>query len=119
MTDPEFLPDYTVKGFSEVFGRIGDIVELGDGVRFHVYSLMVCAEENPKIIAHQLKIMRAARKIIFVAQTSSALTAEEKRRIKNHAADVASINPDCIEVEESTDLVKAPSGKIRLVIEEL
>ncbi len=119
MTDPEFLPDYTVKGFSEVFGRAGDIVDLGDGIRFHVYSLMVCAEENPKIIAHQLKIMRAARKIIFVAQTSSALTAEEKRRIKSHAADVASINPDCIEVEESTDLVKAPSGKIRLVIEEL
>lgn len=119
MTDPEFLPDYTVKGFSEVFGRTGDIVDLGDGIRFHVYSLMVCAEENPKIIAHQLKIIRAARKIIFVAQTSSALTAEEKRRIKIHAADVASINADCIAVEESTDLVKAPSGKIRLVIEEL
>ena len=110
--------DETVESFSEVFGRACDMIDLGGGVRFHGYSLMVCAEENPKIIAYQLRVNRKVRAVTFVAQTLRLLTESEKEQIRRHAADVAAIEVGCIKIEEAKELVKAPSGKIRLVIEE-
>lgn len=110
--------DGSVESFGEVFGRTGDMVDLGDGIRFHGYSLMVCAEENPKIVAYQLRINKQRKHMVFVAQTTSMLTEEERRQIVLHAADVAKIPSSVIAVEEAKELVKAPSGKIRLVIEE-
>jgi phenylacetate-coenzyme A ligase PaaK-like adenylate-forming protein len=50
--DSYIREDGTVESFSEVTGRLGDMIDLGKGVRFHGYSLMVCAEENEKIIAY-------------------------------------------------------------------
>ena len=116
MEDVDLREDGSVCGFSEVSGRTGDLVDLGNGVRFHGYSLMVCAEENPKIIAYQLRVNKSIGKIKFVAQTLSALTGSEKSHICKHAADVASIDPALIEVVETDELVKAKSGKIKLVV---
>lgn len=110
--------DGTVKRFREVAGRSGDMIDLGDGIRFHGYSLMVCAEENPKIIAYQLKVNKKKGIVTFLAQTLSPLTDGEKVRVQKHAADIASIDYRLIKVEEVSELVKAPSGKIRLVLEE-
>lgn len=117
MEDVLLGDDETVESFCEVSGRMGDMIDLGDGIRFHGYSLMVCAEANPKIIAYQLRVDKKRKKIIFVAQATALLTDEEKLKISNHAADVAKISPGIISVEEAKELVKAPSGKIRLVID--
>ena len=110
--------DGAVESFEEVTGRTGDMIDLGDGMRFHGYSLMVCAEENPKIVAYQLRVNKATKKVVFVAQTTSLLSDGEKMQISRHAADVAKVPASIISVEEAKELVKAPSGKIRLVIEE-
>ena len=59
--------DGTVCEFSDVTGRAGDLIDLGNGVCFHGYSLMVCAEENPKIVAYQLRIKKANGVVAFVA----------------------------------------------------
>lgn len=118
MNDVRTRSDGSVSDFLEVSGRAGDMIDLGNGVRFHGYSLMVCAEENPKIVAYQLRINKSIGAVKFVAQTLSPLTDAEKEMIRKHAADVASINTAKIIVEEATELVKAPSGKIRLVVEE-
>lgn len=79
---------------------------------------MVCAEANSKIIAYQLRINKQCKRVVFVAQTTAPLTEEERRRVVLHASDVAKIPQAIIVVEESSELAKAPSGKIRLVIEE-
>ena len=118
MEDVSLCGNGCVREFSEVTGRTGDLVDLGNGIRFHGYSLMVCAEENPKIVAYQLRVNKLLCKVKFVAQVLSPLSEDDKRKIQIHAADVASIGPEMIEVEDVDELVKAPSGKIRLVIEE-
>jgi phenylacetate-CoA ligase len=117
-SDSYIREDGTVESFSEVTGRVGDMIDLGNGVRFHGYSIMVCAEENSKIIAYQLKVNKKIGTITFLAQVLMPLSSSEILQIQKHAADVASISPECITVEEVTELIKAPSGKIRLVIEE-
>jgi phenylacetate-CoA ligase len=117
-SDSYIREDGTVDGFSEVTGRVGDMIDIGNGVRFHGYSLMVCAEENAKIIAYQLKVNRKIGRVTFLAQTLVPLSSSEILQIQNHAANVASISPEYINVEEVPELIKAPSGKIRLVIEE-
>ncbi|MBQ8125617.1 MAG: phenylacetate--CoA ligase family protein [Kiritimatiellae bacterium] len=118
MIDECVHEDGSVRAFSEVTGRTGDMVDLGEGVRFHGYSMMVCAEENPKIIAYQLRVKKKDGLVTFVAQTTAPLTEAERTQIQRHAADVASISPNQIRVEDAKELVKAPSGKIRLVVKE-
>ena len=108
--------DGAVESFDEVTGRTGDMIDLGDGMRFHGYSLMVCAEENPKIVAYQLRVNKKTKKVVFVAQTTAPLSESEKVQISRHSADVAKMPASIISVEEAKELVKAPSGKIRLVI---
>lgn len=110
--------DGAVESFDEVTGRTGDMIDLGDGMRFHGYSLMVCAEENPKIVAYQLRVNKQNKKVVFVAQTTAPLSEGEKVQISRHAADVSKVPASIISVEEVKELIKAPSGKIRLVIEE-
>lgn len=117
MEDPVVLEDKTVVDFKDVTGRTGDMIDLGNGVRFHGYSLMVCAEANSKIIAYQVKVSRSKRKIKFVAQTLLPLSMAERKNICKHASHVAGISPEIIDIEESRELIKAPSGKIRLVID--
>lgn len=110
--------DGTVASFAEVSGRSGDMIDLGNGMCFHGYALMVCAEENKKIIAYQLRVNKKSGTVTFVAQTLMPLTEDEKCQIKRHAAAVAAIDAARIKVEETKELVKATSGKIRLVIAE-
>lgn len=116
MEEPEVCSDGSVTMFSEVTGRSGDMVDLGNGVRFHGYSLMVCAEANPKIIAYQLKVEQSAKRIVFVAQAINPLTSAEKDAIVKRAAHISGLPESTISVEESNELEKAPSGKIKLVI---
>ena len=116
MEEPELCKDGSVSTFSEVTGRSGDIVDFGNGIRFHGYSLMVCAEANPKIIAYQLNVEQASKSIVFVAQTISPLTSDERGLIIERAAHISGLPKSTISIEESNDLEKAPSGKIKLVI---
>lgn len=117
MEDAMLRGDGTVESFSEVTGRTGDMIDLGAGMRFHGYSLMVCAEENKKVIAHQLLVDKAHQRVTFAAQTLIPLSEDEKRQIVRHAADIAKIPESVILVKEVEELIKAPSGKIRLVVE--
>lgn len=118
MSDPIMGVDGDIIEFGEVAGRTSDMVNLGDDVQFHGYSFMVCAEANKKIVAYQLKINKKLKKVKFVAQVTEALLEEEKKQISRHAAVVAKISEEMIQVETTQELIKAPSGKIRLVIEE-
>ncbi len=118
MEDPDIVHDGTIASFAEVSGRAGDLVDMGDGVRFHGYSLMVCAEANEKIVAYQLRVNRVLQRVVFVAQVLAPLSDEEKMVIVRKASHISGMPERTIEVRESADLEKAPSGKIKLVIEE-
>ena len=107
-----------VVGFDEVFGRTGDEVDMGNGIKFHGQSFMTCAEGFDKIVAYQIRVNRRLEKVTFVAQTLAHLSDEEKKEIVKRSAHMSGLSPNSIHVEEAAELVKAPSGKIRLVITE-
>ena len=105
-------------GFDEVYGRTGDEVEMGNGIRFHGQSFMTCAEGFDQIIAYQIRVDRKQGRVTFVAQTIAPLSVAEKSEIVKRAAHMSGVSSEAIAVEETAELVKAPSGKIRLVMEE-
>lgn len=119
MSDELVRPDGSVETFGEVFGRTGDEVDMGNGVRFHGQSFMTCAEGFDKIVAYQIRVNKKNGSVAFVAQTLVPLSPEEKTEIVKRAAHMSGLPAVAISVEESEGLVKAPSGKIRLVIEEV
>lgn len=110
--------DGLITEFDEVYGRTGDEVDMGNGIRFHGQSFMTCAEGFDKIIAYQIRVNKSKRKVIFVAQTIAPLLSEEKVEIVKRAAHMSGLPGGAISVEEAKELIKAPSGKIRLVIDE-
>ena len=110
--------DDTVVVFDEVLGRTGDEVDMGGGIRFPGQSFMLCAEGYDKVIAYQLRVNRQNKRVKFVVQTNAPLIEEEKMGMRRQTADMSGLPVDAISVEESNDLEKAPSGKIRLVIDE-
>jgi len=110
--------DGTVKGFREVYGRTGDEVDMGNGIKFHGQSFMTCAEGFDKIIAYQIRVNRMSGQVAFVAQTLSPLDEDERNEIIKRAAHMSGLAQASITVQEAKELVKAPSGKIRLVVEE-
>ena len=110
--------DGTVKGFREVYGRAGDEVDMGNGVKFHGQSFMTCAEGFDKIIAYQIRVNKKSGKVVFVAQTLSPLSEDEQHEIIKRAAHMSGLAQASISVQEAKELIKAPSGKIRLVVEE-
>ena len=115
----ETLDEYgSVTSFDEVLGRTGDEVDMGDGIRFHGQSFMLCAECSPKVIAYQIRVNKLRKHIVFVVQTSSPLTDDERFTLKKYSAKMSGLKFDSISIEETDKLVKAPSGKIRLVVEE-
>lgn len=107
-----------ITGFNEVYGRTGDEVDMGNGIRFHGQSFMTCAEGFEQIVAYQIRVNKSTGKVVFVAQTIAQLSPEEKAEIVKRAAHMSGLAEESISVEEAKELVKAPSGKIRLVIEE-
>ena len=117
LKDCAFTPDGRVLSFSEVYGRGSDVITLPSGLRFQCYTFMVCAEELPKILAYQLVKRGAA--LEFRVQTTSPLTEAEKTVVREKAY---SIIPELravgFTIDDKTPLVKAPSGKIRLLVEE-
>ncbi len=110
--------DGTVKGFREVYGRTGDEVDMGNRIKFHGQSFMTCAEGFDQIVAYQIRVNRRIGNVIFVAQTIAPLSKEEQNEIIKRAAHMSGLSPSSITVEEAKELVKAPSGKIRLVLED-
>ncbi len=110
--------DGTVSKFDEVYGRTGDEVDMGNGIKFHGQSFMTCAEGFDKIIAYQIRVNRKSGQVVFVAQTLSPLGEDERNEIIKRAAHMSGLARTSITVQEAKELVKAPSGKIRLVVEE-
>ena len=108
----------TVTRFDEVYGRTGDEVDMGNGIRFHGQSFMTCAEGFDQIIAYQIRVSREMGTVTFVAQVIAPLSDSERTEIIKRAAHMSGLAAESILVEEAAELVKAPSGKIRLVIEE-
>lgn len=104
--------------FDEVLGRTGDEVDMGNGIKFHGQSFMTCAEGFDKVVAYQIRVNRRLGRVTFVAQTIAPLSEEEKKEIVKRSAHMSGLTLDSIHVEETAELVKAPSGKIRLVITE-
>ena len=116
--EEEVDKDGSVIKFNEVFGRVGDEVDMGNGIKFHGQSFMTCAEGFNQIIAYQIRVDRRMGCVVFVAQTTSKLSNEEKNEIIKRASHMSGLSPNSIKVETTDELIKAPSGKIRLVIEE-
>ena len=116
--DETICRDGTVITFGEVYGRTGDEVDMGNGVRFHGQSFMTCAEGFSQIVAYQIKVKKSVGKVVFVAQTIAPLSNEEKLEIVKRAAHMSGLAETSISVVEANELQKASSGKVRLVIEE-
>jgi len=55
--------------------------------------------------------------VVFVAQTIAPLSEREKAEIIKRAAHMSGLAESAINVEEAQELIKAPSGKIRLVVQ--
>lgn len=117
--EEEIDKDGSVIKFNEVFGRVGDEVDMGNGIKFHGQSFMTCAEGFNQIIAYQIRVDKHTGCVVFVAQATSMLSNEEKNEIIKRASHMSGLSPNSIKVETAKELIKAPSGKIRLVIEEL
>ena len=79
---------------------------------------MVCGEANEKIVAYQLRVNRGLQRVVFVAQVLAPLSDDEKISIVRKASHISGMPERSIVVVESSELEKAPSGKIKLVIEE-
>lgn len=111
-----YAADGRVLTFEEVYGRGSDVITLPSGLRFQAYTFMVCAEELPKVLAYQL--VKCGNALEFRVQVTSPLSEDEKRIIREKAY---SIIPELrmvgFAIEDSKDLIKAPSGKIRLLVE--
>lgn len=116
--DEEVDRDGGVTTFSEVLGRTGDEVDMGNGIRFHGQSFMLCAEGVDKIVAYQLRVNRVKQTVAFIVQVKSPLTDDEKSELVRRSSRMSGLAPESISVEVSNDLAKTPSGKIRLVFEE-
>ncbi len=110
-----YSSDGRVQTISEVTGRRTDVIEF-DGIRFQLQTFMVCAEELPKILAYQL--VKKTSNLEFRVQVTSPLTDEERKILFEKAC---SIIPELREIGflivEVPELIKAPSGKIRLLVD--
>lgn len=117
LKDCTYTPDGRVLTIGEVYGRGSDVIILPSGNKCQCYTFMVCAEEIKKVLAYQL--VKYANSFDFCVQVSEPLTQEERGQILERAY---SIIPELRNVEikivEKAALVKAPSGKIRLLVEE-
>lgn len=116
LTDCKYTLDGRVLSFSEVWGRGSDVITLPSGSKLQALSLMVCVEKCPKALAYQ--VVRKGSIFEMHLQVSSPLSDDER----THFFDCAyAITPELkqlnMAIVEKDELVKAPSGKIRLLIE--
>lgn len=112
----EYTPDGRVLTIGEVWGRASDLLTLPSGQMIHSYTFMVLAESFAKILAYQL--VKKGSTYILSLKVSSSLTEDEKAYLYEKAY---SIVPELrnvdLSLEETGDLIKAPSGKIRLFVD--
>ena len=116
--DVQVRDDGTVLEFAEVYGRSGDEVDMGNGIKFHGQSFMLCVEGVEKIVAYQLKIRKAHGEVALAVQTLNPLTDAEKTYIIDRTSEMSGLSRRSISVIEVAELVKTPAGKIKLVVEE-
>lgn len=116
LKDCTYTPDGRVETIGEVWGRGSDVVELANGLKFQAYTFMVCAEEIKKILAYQL--VKKTTGLEFHIQVSESLTPEEQDVIKEKAYSIiAELREVGFTIVENENLIKAPSGKIRLLVD--
>ena len=116
LKDCTYTSDGRVETIGEVWGRGSDVVELENGLKFQVQTFMVCAEEIKKILAYQL--VKKDTGLEFHIQVSESLTNEERIIIKEKAYSIITeLRQVGFEIVENANLIKAPSGKIRLLID--
>ena len=118
ISDAQVRDDGTVIEFAEVYGRSGDEVDMGNGVKFHGQSFMLCVEGVEKIVAYQLRIKKTRGEVVLAVQTLSPLTDMEKSNIINRTSEMSGLPRRSISVVEVAELIKTPAGKIKLVVEE-
>ena len=117
LKDCTYTSDGRVVSIGEVYGRGSDVIALPSGLRFQVQTFMVCAEEIGKILAYQL--VRKGDKLEFRIQVTEALTDEERTIVREKAYSIVpELKAVGFEIVEVAELIKAPSGKIRLLVEE-
>lgn len=113
----KYIADGRVATFGEVYGRGADMIQLPCGITSHAYAFMVCAEEISKVLAYQ--IVQRGDRLTFCAQTSSRLTEREREIIRDKAYSIIpQLRAMGFGIEEKDELIKAPSGKIRLLVKE-
>ena len=117
LKDCTYTSDGRVLTIGEVWGRSHDELTLPGGKKVHAYVFMVLAEEVSKILAYQL--VKKAESLELHLQVSSPLSEEELRRVMEKAYSLVNgLEKMEFKVMEKASLIKAPSGKIRLLIEE-
>ena len=116
LKDCTYTPDGRVETIGEVWGRGSDVVELANGLRFQVYTFMVCAEEIKKILAYQL--VKKENGLEFHIQVQESLTDKERETIREKAFSIIpELRKQGFIIVENNELIKAPSGKIRLLVD--
>lgn len=116
LKDCIYTDDGRVLTIGEVWGRGSDVITLPSGNRVQAYAFMVLAEENAKILAYQV-VRRKARLEVRV-QTVAPLTVVEREHLFDKAYSIiAELRMMDFDIVEESELVKAPSGKIRLLVD--
>lgn len=109
--------EQSILGFRSIIGRPDDMITLAGGVSFHSELLSHVTVRCSKALARQAVVTR--EKITLRLIVSEKLSEREKNDICQMVlGKVPQLKRDMIEVQEVSDLVKTPSGKVKLVIYE-
>jgi phenylacetate-coenzyme A ligase PaaK-like adenylate-forming protein len=116
LSDCKYTSDGRVETFGEIWGRGSDVITLPSGNKCQCQTFMVCAEEIKKVLAYQ--VIKKGETFEFCVLVASPLTTEERAIMLDK---VYSILPELrhvdIKIVEKKELIKAPSGKIRLFVD--
>lgn len=116
LSDCTYTEDGRVLTIGEVWGRGSDVVTLPSGNRVQAYAFMVLAEESIKILAYQ--VVRWKTRLEVHVQTVSPLTEVERHLLFDKAYSIVDeLRTIEFDIVEKAELIKAPSGKIRLLVD--
>lgn len=104
-----------VDSFGLVVGRSSDLIVLANGTRFHGVIFMAAVEQVPKVLAYQT-IIYFDRIELHVVVKEPLSSSEKSFLIGRSQETVPALRNWNIQVVEKKQLIRAPSGKIRLVV---
>ena len=108
---------HSVLGFRAIIGRPDDTITLAGGASFHSVLLTHVIMKCSKVLASQAVV--TPDKITLKLIVSEKLSEQDKNDIRQRAfKQVPQLSNTEIEVQEVSELIKSPSGKVRLVIRE-